>query len=183
MMQRIRYCFLLFILIFAFTSCDDDSDKDKLPDISPGRYEISISGDLDYELEGIATFNFWAGTDDSEGHFNIVLFTEGQVPSITQFLKAGEQPPKGTLTIEDFDQNTNPEKDFFLVFAVYHYETGNAFVFSRAGSITIHESNQNSLIASFEFTALGTMTEPYTEDIEVKVTGVFNASEGEPGGF
>ncbi len=165
-------------------------DPDPDPDPGTEDFTATISGDVDADLTGQAFFANVTDDDTGEEVFLINL-SDNESNSDLWFGMAGSRPEADTYPISDidyadFDPDVYPE-DTFIGIAFLHKDATTIYIFSNEGSITLDESTPNTVAGSFDFSATGRdLANPLVE-MDIQVTGDFDAIGGDidipDGGF
>ncbi len=177
---------LAFFFMIAFTACDDDNDNDlDMPEM--GSFSLSISGDMDYQTEGMAYFGHYYDPEFGEDIF-IVSLAEGIETTFNMFfIKSGDQPATGQHAVVsfDFEEDGDLPSDAFVSSITIQFDNNDApeiyFLQAEAGSINIQESSNNRVNGSFEYDGTGFHTMVPEEELEISVSGEFDAIFADPG--
>ena len=164
-------------LTVAFaTGCGDDDDDPSGP--ASGTYTAKVTGDVQADLSGEAAFG--QDTDPEFGTvFAIALGTdeEDEEGAVVFARRSTNRPATGNYQLADLSSITgNPPADQFFVF----YVSGNdedlsAFLVGTGGRLQITASSEQRVAGTFEFDATGFSAEDPENELEVSVTGAFNA--------
>ena len=183
----------ILILLFLLSACADDNDIDVI-DEDLGRFQVTISGDVNEELEGNAIFSQYVDDIDQPEEFFFTVFLEAATEAegtVIWFARGGELPEEDTYPVHDMDEGDMDdlidwvfEIDHFLawmfdyVFVTQTIEFTDLF-FSEEGSITLEVVDMENVAGTFEFSAIGYPVEDPEQEIEVLLIGEFNAVPGE----
>ncbi len=183
----------ILILLFLLSACADDNDIDVI-DEDLGRFQVTISGDVNEELEGNAIFSQYVDDIDQPEEFFFTVFLEAATEAegtVIWFARGGELPEEDTYPVHDMDEGDMDdlidwvfEIDHFLawmfdyVFVTQTIEFTDLF-FSEEGSITLEVVDMENVAGTFEFSAIGYSVEDPEQEIEVLLIGEFNAVPGE----
>jgi|GEM_PF-1419213 len=152
------------------------------PDPGPEDFTATLSGDVDAELAGQA---FFADVTDDETGEEVFLInlSDNESGSNIWFGMAGNRPDAGTYQIfdidfEDFDPDVYPD-DAFIGIAFLEADETMIYIFSNEGSITLDESTPNTVEGSFNFSATGIDIANPLVEMDIDLTGSFDARGGE----
>ncbi len=173
---------LALFFLFALTACDDD-DTDDLPDPGMGFATVHTTGDVELEFESHSIFGQDTDPDFGQEVFFISnIRDEGQSGDML-LATSGTQPGTGSFPIAffDFEEAEFPEDAFVstVTYQVGEGEDTQTYMFqSEQGTVTFNESGSSGVSGSFEFSATGMLIPAGEMDLEVEITGTFDAIPG-----
>lgn len=176
---------LSFLMLLAMGACsDDDNDvPDPDPDLDPASFTITYSGGIEAEVEGQAVFSETTDPDTGEEVFAIFLHSEDMGGTAIYFGKQGPQPGTGSFPIANIDMDADqvdlPENEFMAWGSMHHEELPRYYYFSDSGTLNLEQSDDNSAIGAFEFSATGYSTDDLENELDIQISGSFNAIYGE----
>ncbi len=193
MIRGIKKITGILIMLFVLSACADDNDIDII-DEDRGTFQVTISGDVNMELEGMAIFSQYVDDVDQPEEFFFTLFLEAATETEGTgiwFARGGELPVEDTYQVHDMVEE---DMDDFVdwVFKTDHFKAWSFnyvmgfqtieitdLFFSEDGSITFGNVNMESVEGTFEFSAKGYLIEEPEHEIEIQLNGEFNAIPGE----
>ncbi len=176
---------LSFLFLFALAACsDDDNDvPDPDPDLDPASFTITYSGGIEAEIEGQAVFSETTDPDTGEDVFAIFLHSEDLDGTAIYFGKQGPQPGTGNFSIANTDMDTDPadlqENEFLARGDMHHEVFPRYYYFAGSGTLNLEQSDDSNVIGAFEFSATGLSTDDPTTELDIEISGSFNAIYGE----
>jgi len=176
---------LSFLMLLAMGACsDDDNDvPDPDPDLDPASFTITYSGDIEADIEGHAVFSETTDPDTGEDVFAIFLHSEDMEGTTIYFGKQGPQTGTGNFPISEIDMDAAEAAwpdDAFLAWGNMHYEEiPRYYYFSDTGTLNLEQSDDNSVIGAFEFSATGFSTDDLETSLDIQISGSFHAIYGE----
>jgi len=188
MIHKTSLILLAFIFLFSFAGCDDEEERNlpgngqDLPD--PGKFEASISGDFERDLEGTAFFDSMVDPESGDSFFLLNLSTTETPTTNLWFSRGGSRPSSGSyqvlnLDIDDLENSWRLGEDNFAFWLIDN-PTGNmALFFSDGGGVNIHRSQEDGIAGEFVIQATGFYLADMNTALEVEVRGAFNAIVGE----
>jgi len=172
---------LAFFFLFAVTACDDD-DTDDLPNPDMGVATIKITGDVELEFESYSIFGQDTDPDTGLDIFFISNVTDEDQPGDMLLATSGTQPDTGSFPIVFMNFEDGFPEDAFVSSVSYQMEDGEetqTYMFqSEQGTVTFDESGSSKVSGSFEFSATGMLIPGGEMDLEVEITGTFDAIPG-----
>ena len=185
-MTHSKFSYLLsFLFLFALAACsDDDNDvPDPDPDQDPASFTITYTGDIEAEIEGTAFFSETTDPDTGEDVFVIYLHSQEMDGTSISFAKKGLQPGAGSFPIANIDMDADqvdlPENEF-LAWGNMHYNEAPMYIYySDEGTLNLEQSDDNNVIGAFEFSATGLSTDDPMTELDIEISGSFNAVYGE----
>lgn len=169
---------------YTFTATEDRSLVAVFTDeTGTGFFSMNVTGDVEWEFEGIAAFGEGVDEDTNQELFILMLVTGDGSVNLT-FAKGGDQPGTGTMGIididwEDLEDDMLLPEDEFL--GLLHVTLGAEmyYFFSDGGTIEINESTEEVFAGSFNYASTGFLLTQPMEDIEIEVEGTFSAIYGD----
>ncbi len=172
--------------VYSFTATEDrdliavfgdDDDPDG------GFFSITVTGDKEWDFEGMAFFGEGVDEETEQELFILMLVTTDGTVNLT-FAKGGDQPGTGTMNIldidwEDLEDDMLLPEDEFL--GLLHVTLGAEmyYFFSDGGTMEINESTTETFAGSFNYSSTGILLTQPMEDIEIDVEGSFSAIFGD----
>ena len=152
-------------------------------DPDAGFFSVEITGDVEWSFEGFAFFGEVTDPDTEQDLF-IVVLRDGQANATLSFIKGGEQPGTGEISIGNIDVD-DVEGDF--VFPEDHFLAtminaagAEFYIFaSDGGGMNISESSVDAFAGSFQYQATGVLVTQPMNELEVNVEGTFSAIFGD----
>ena len=143
-----------------------------------GDFTASVTGDHTQSLRGDAFFSSGSTIGEFQGGFSLFLL-EGSATGVNHdfIIISREQtgrPPVGTYQV--VDGSTEPTADKFV--AVWFPATGETVdgsFLSTGGTITVTTSTSRRLEGTFTFGAIGVFDDAPETELEVAITGTFDA--------
>jgi len=183
-MKRTLLFFLIVVISTAlFIGCSDDDDP-----VGPGNegsFSISISGAVSKNITGFAWF--WGGTVGGQSGFVLWLSSDDDMDMDNSgeslwFSREGTaQPGTGAQVIshyyDSYEEGWNPQHFFAW------YSDDNLTFWSKSGQMNISTSSNNRFAGNFEFTASGYTSNDWENEVEVTISGQFDAVGGDFSGF
>ncbi len=170
---------------YTFTATEDRSLIAVFADDETGAgfFSMNVSGDVEWEFEGIAAFGEGVDEDTNQELFILMLVTGDGSVNLT-FAKGGDQPGTGTIDIididwEDLDDDMILPENAFLGLLQVTLGAEMYFFFSDGGIMEINESTTETLAGSFNYASTGFLLTQPLEDIEINVEGSFSAIYGD----
>ncbi len=180
-------------MLLVLYACEDDNDIDVI-DEDLGTFQVTISGDVNEEYEGSAIFSQYVDDIDQPEEYFFTVFletaTENEGTGIW-FARGGELPEEDTYPVQGMDEEDMDdlidlvfEIDHFLAW-IFDYVIVDQTIeftdlyFSEEGSVTLEVVDMENVAGTFEFSARGFKVENPEQEIEVLLTGEFNAIPGE----
>lgn len=144
-----------------------------------GDFTASVTGDHTQSLRGDAFFDVGSTVGEFQGGFSLVLLEGSSLGTNHDFIiisrEQSGRPPVGTYQL--VDGNTEPTADKFV--AVWIPATGETFdgtFVGTGGTLTITTSTSRGLSGTFSFGATGVFNDAPETELDVTVTGTFNAA-------
>ncbi len=176
-----RISLLAFFFLFAVTACDDD-DTDDLPDPDMGVATINITGDVELDFQSYSIFGQDTDSDTGLDIFFISNVTDEDQPGDMLLATSGTKPGTGSFPIVFMNFEDEFPEDAFVSSVSYQMEDGEetqTYLFqSEQGTVTFDESGSSKVSGSFEFSATGMLIPGGEMDLEVEITGTFDAIPG-----
>ncbi len=155
----------------------DDDDPDA------GFFSITVTGDKEWDFEGMAFFGEGVDEDTGQELFIMMLLSDDGSATLT-FAKGGDQPDTGTMNIVDIDWE-DLEDDMELpedaLLSLLHVTMGAEmyYFFSDGGTMDITESTPETFAGSFSYSSTGVLLTQPLIDLEIDVEGSFSAIFGD----
>lgn len=169
---------------YTFTATEDRSLVAVFTDeTGAGFFSMSVTGDLEWDFEGIAAFGEGFDEDTNQELFILMLVTGDGSVNLT-FAKGGDQPGAGTFDIididwEDLDEDMVLPEDEFLGLLLVTLGAEMYYFFSDGGTIEVNESTTETFAGSFNYASTGFLLTQPMEDLEIEVEGTFSAIYGD----
>lgn len=157
MLKNVHLIYPVIIMAFIFfSSCSDDPSG---PDLSGGDVSITVTGDIEAELSGMADFD---GMQSGQNvHTWEISFNDFNPQTYTMlFLKSEEeefpQPAEGAYSIGDL----NDEFNAFYLHVEGNFDTTEFTTFDlcgtgdAGGTLTLENSTENEVVGRFDYRAL-----------------------------
>lgn len=185
MTHKIGLYLLIGLMTLAFSACSDDDDNgaDPTPPGEHATFTLTMSGDLEGTLGGLAIFGEISDPETEEDMFFISLVADEGGTSLG-FFKLGGRPATTTypiegLDFEDLDDDLPFGETYFMVtMNTMHMDQMHMFA-SDEGSIAFDESSGNALSGVFDFTASGYSVEEPLLERNIVINGSFHAIEAD----
>ena len=182
-------------LIVTMMACNDDDDV-IVHDMEPGTSEVTVTGDIEFEFEGVAIYSGYSHPQTGENFFTIAFGNQGNEVINIWFIRSGDVPPNGTYTVQSFSMEEVVDNDWFfemgefVAFSTRQVGQNVEFFFSQSGTISLEDTGDNTFAGEFNFTASGFAVDlQQTEEgegetdipdiLEVQFSGKFNALQNQ----
>jgi hypothetical protein len=163
-------------IAFVGVGCGSDTGNGPLAPEVFG-YTAQVQGDYSRSIGGDAVFG-----RSEDPYYGEVFVVALEVPGSDGFIalarKNTSRPVVGTYTVADVTENDVeelPQDEFFAFYVTGSGETLQAVFLGTAGSVTITASSARALSGSFQFDALGFVTDDPTSELSVRLSGSFTA--------
>ncbi len=183
MNRNLIYFLIVVISTILFIGCSDDDDP--MGPGNQGSFSISISGAISKNITGFAWF--WGGTVEGESGFVLWLSTDddmdmGNTGESLWFAREGTaRPGTGSHIIGNYDESYEEGWNPQHFFAWYSDDTH--YFWSNSGSMNVTTSSSNRFAGNFQFSAIGYTSNDWENEVEVTISGEFDAVGGDFSGF
>lgn len=160
----------LSLLILFVAACSGDSGGIVDPEPESATFEADVSGAVTASLAGRAGFGSDTHPETGESVFGVVLADEDEQGAIAIVRDSDTRPDTGTYALDGTEGFQ----------AIYLHTPGGEFAGgfeATSGTLTIDASSSDRLEGSFTFEATGVLAANPEEEMEISVSGQFNAKD------
>jgi hypothetical protein len=182
----------ILALLVVFASCSRDDDDDDIPGNEIGRFEATVTGDINTDFEGVAVYALYQHIETEELFFTVGFGgNNGDYAINVWFVRGGNYPGDDTHGVASFDQEGMEDdlwffemEEFVGLSIVQDQEATEAIdvYFTESGTISFEMTSQNILTGEFDITVTGytmNLNTKQEEELQISISGTFNAVPGE----